>query len=207
MSKDLAKNGFEKLTPLELSARGRHIGGCWTANAAKFANPRPTPAIIIDACDDLDAAEADAATGDEIKVAIRNDKFSALVGLLQQGGSFVNNVANGQRTVIIEGGYEARKISEPRVLMPIATAPTAKRTATAGRVECSVETQRAATKGINWYITDDPTRPMSEWTKLENETSRVVFENLVPGKEYTICAELNGPRKQSQMSPRATVIA
>jgi hypothetical protein len=207
MSKDLANNGFGSLLPVELVAKGRYIGGCWIANSVKFANPRPLPATIIDASDDLEAAEQNAITGDELKVAIRNDKFDVLVGLLQQGASFVNNVANGDRTVIREGGYEARKLPEPRVLLPITTAPTAKRLLTPGKVQCSVRSQDAATKGTNWYITDDPEKAISQWTKVENVTTKYTYENLVPGKEYTICAELNGPRNQRQMSPRATVIA
>lgn len=207
MSKDLATNGFENYSPPELSGRGRYIAGCWEAKPNKFINPRPLPADIFEAADALDTAEAESLTGDELKIAIRDDKFNILVGLLQQGASFVNNVANGDRTVILEGGYVPRKLPEPRMLLPIPNAPSARRLATAGSVFCVIPWQRAATKNTNWYITDDPSKPMSEWTKVENKGSRITFENLVPGKEYTICAEQNGPRGQKQLSPRATVIA
>jgi hypothetical protein len=73
--------------------------------------------------------------------------------------------------------------------------------------QARVKSQRAATKGVNWYITDDATKPLNEWRKLENQKAMVVFLDLVPGVEYAIVAELLGPRGQRQLSPKASVIA
>ena len=206
MSKDLTKNGFATYEPLALCAKARHVVTQMSAYKV-FENPNPAFPVFITGADELEVAEADASTGDEIKVAIRNDKFTTLVGIMQQGGTYVNNIANGDRTIALQSGYEIRKENEPRVMQEIATAPKAKRLPTAGKVQCRVQSQKAATKSTNWYITDDALKPVSGWTKVENKKSTFIFENLVPGKEYTICAELQGARGQSEMSPRATVIA
>ena len=68
-------------------------------------------------------------------------------------------------------------------MQEIATAPKAKRLPTAGKVQCKVQSQKAATKSTNWYITDDALKPVSAWTKVENKKSNFIFENLVPGIE------------------------
>jgi hypothetical protein len=207
MSKNLTTNGFAQLDPMGLIAKGRHIATQLSLNVAVFATPVPAVAIISNAVEELEAAESAAETGDRNKIAARDDKFAALVDILQQGGTYVNTVANGDRTIALLSGYDVRKPNEPRVMQPITAAPKAKRMPAPGSVKSRVESQKAATKGVNWYISSDASKPMSEWTKMENERSTILFEGLVPGVEYYICAELLGPRRQSEMSPRATVIA
>ncbi len=206
MSKNLTTNGFARLEPVMLSAKASHIVEQMTLNGSVFKTPNPTLAELTAGIDELDAAIAAAETGDYIKIAIRDDKKSAMVDLLQLEGTYVNNRANGDRTIALLSGFDVRKEDEPRNLQPITTAPTVKRLADATSVQASVKSQTAS-KGVNWFFTSEATKPLSDWTKLENRRSKIVFDNLVPGREYTIVAELLGPREQSQLSPRATVIA
>jgi hypothetical protein len=207
MSKNLVTNGFAELTFVDLVAKAKHINSSLLGEVAIFAEPNPSLATIKEAIDVLAVATADAETGDRIKVAIRDEAAAILIDLLQQGGTYVNNIANGNRLIALKSGYDIVKEKEPRVLLPITTAPVVKRTPTAGTLNAKIKSQLAASKGTTWYITDDPSKPMEQWMKLENQHASVTFVNLVPGKTYTICAELNGPRQQSQMSPWATAIA
>jgi hypothetical protein len=205
--KNLTTNGFAKFKPLVLVATGTGIVAEMTANIAVFASPSPALAAVTDALEDLGESIANADKGDHVMIAIRDDKQAVVVDLLQQLGTYVNLIANGSRTTALLSGFELRKESEPRVLQPIAYAPRTNRSLTAGSVAASIKMQSAARNGVIWYITHDATKPLSTWTKIDNEGAKITFTDLVPGTEYYICAELLGARRQRQMSPKATVIA
>jgi hypothetical protein len=205
--KNLTINGFASYEPPALVSKATYIDGKLTANVATFTTPIPALPTLTDGIKDLEESIENADGGDHIMIAIRNDKQAYLVDVLQQLGTYVNNRANGDRTIARLSGYDVRKENEPRLLQPITVAPRATRSTTLGSVDAAVKSQKAASRGANWYITTDATKPLSAWTKFDNQTARITFIDLVPGQKYTVCAELLGPRQQRQLSPQATVVA
>ena len=203
--KNLTVTGFEKYDVEGLLAKAKHIVSQMTINVSHFTAPKPTLAVVQDAIDNLDSAEAEAATNDTLKKAIRNDKKVALIDLLEQLAVFVDSVALGQRTLVLLSGFDVRKVREPRILQPVTTAPRALRTPVAGKVKASIRLQKGA-NGTVWYGSEDNTKPLNEWAKYDNKGARCTFENVPPGRQYYICVELLGSRQQTQMSPQAVVI-
>ena len=83
-------------------------------NNASFPNPTPTLAQVTTAIDELQAAETAALTRAKGAAAIRNEKHTALVALLQQLRSYIQaaadaNVENGA-SIIQSAGIQVRKV-------------------------------------------------------------------------------------------------
>jgi hypothetical protein len=82
-------------------------------NNPSFPNPSPTLAVITQAIDDLQAAEAAALSRFKGAVQARNDKRSALVKLLETLKTYIQNVADTNNetapTVIKSAGLAVRK--------------------------------------------------------------------------------------------------
>ena len=82
-------------------------------NNPNFPNPLPTLALITQAIDDLQAAAAAALSRAKGSVQARNDKRTALVKLLENLRTYVQNVADGNNetapTVIASAGLAVRK--------------------------------------------------------------------------------------------------
>ena len=82
-------------------------------NNASFPNPTPTLAQVTTAIDELQAAETAALTRAKGAAAIRNEKHTALVALLQQLRSYIQaaadaNVENGA-SIIQSAGIALKK--------------------------------------------------------------------------------------------------
>ena len=82
-------------------------------NNPTFPTPLPALALITQAIDDLQAAAAAALTRAKGTAQARNDKRSALVKLLENTRTYVQNVADGNNetalTVIASAGLAVRK--------------------------------------------------------------------------------------------------
>jgi hypothetical protein len=204
-NRNLVTNGYDELTIQELIAEATNIYEQMTANIAIFATPTPTSPVFKDGIDELVTAAAEAWSRDIYKVAILQDKRLAMLDMVAQRGVYVNMIANGDETIVILAGYKARKKSAPRILTP-PPAPVTRLGLQRGDVDAKIPRQDGF-KTATWYITDDMSKPRSEWQQFNGETTRMTFTGLELGKTYFICVEIFGPRKQSLVSAISSIAA
>lgn len=75
---------------------------------ANFTTPNPTLAVVSAAANNLDTAISGAADGWKSKTLAKTTKEQALDDLLTQLGAYVENIANGDETIIRSAGMDAR---------------------------------------------------------------------------------------------------
>jgi hypothetical protein len=132
-----------------------------TANPS-FPNPIPPLAAVTAAIDDLQTAEHGALTRIKGAVVLRNEKRTALVGVLHQLAAYIQAVADADTTnaasIIESAGVAVRKTPTRR-----ARAFTAKPGPVSGvvKVVAQVASRRAS---YEWeYSTDGAPELMAEW--------------------------------------------
>lgn len=204
--KNLTTNGFANYKVPDLLAKAAYILASMQAHPEYFSKPTPTYEVVQTAITELSIAETNAASGDRMKISERDTRKAELVNLLQQMGTFVNFVANGSREIAEKSGFELVKPKTKRILEPITIGPKLLRTDTPGSIDASIIAQRGISRGTTWYQTSNPQLPLGQWTAYANQTNKFTFENLTAGVPQYVCVEMNGPRKQKQLSPVSTLI-
>jgi fibronectin type III domain protein len=75
---------------------------------SNFTTPNPSLAAVTTGANNLDSAITAAADGGKSKTLAQNTKETALDNLLTQLGAYVENIANGDETIIRSAGMDAR---------------------------------------------------------------------------------------------------
>jgi hypothetical protein len=143
--------------PLVTYARG--VVTRMTGNAA-FPTPTPALSVVTAAIDDLHTAETAVLSRTKGAVAIRNEKRTALITLLEQLRGYIQaqadaNLENG--TSIIEGaGISVKKaaVRKPRVFeaLPGAVSGSAKIVAASAGPRSSYEWEYSTDGGKTWVL-------------------------------------------------------
>jgi hypothetical protein len=129
-----------------------------TANAATFGSPSPALAVLTAAAADLTSAEGNALSRVKGAVAIRNEKRTALVTLLRQEASYVQqtadaNVENGV-SIIESAAMSVRKspTRKPKSFEVLAgpTSGTAKLVTKSAGPRAAYEWQYSTDGGKTW---------------------------------------------------------
>ena len=95
-----------------LESKTHSIISSMTGNAF-FPTPVPTLTEVQAAASDYAAALVKAGTGNRSDVADKNAKRETLTGLLRTLSTYVNLVANGDRTQLLSSGFEISKDRQP----------------------------------------------------------------------------------------------
>jgi hypothetical protein len=125
---------------------------------ANFTTPVPALTAVTTACNELQTAETAALARTKGAVAIRNEKRTALVALLQQLRAYVQSIADGNvengTSIIESAGIAVRKpvVRKPRVFnaVPGAVSGTAKLIAASAGPRSSYEWEFSTDGGKTW---------------------------------------------------------
>ncbi len=111
---------LSKLSIEQKVALSRSIVERMTGNPG-FTDPNPSLASVAAATDALEAAYIAAADGSKSKIAVRNEQEKAFNALLTRLAAYVDNVSDGQESVILSSGIDVRKQPAPLGLLPVPT--------------------------------------------------------------------------------------
>jgi hypothetical protein len=196
---------FMRFNAEDTQAFSNTVDARFVANPTQFPSPLPTNAEYRDGIDVLTGAIAAAAGNDKFALALLDEAVIVVKNNSLLRAGYLNTIAQGNKNIVIEGGYTPIKQRSNRYITQMDT-PTVKIGASRGTVDAATPGQKAM-KNCTWYITKDPSKPLVEWTPYNNEGARFTYTGLITGETYYICVQMCGPRKQCLVSPIASIVA
>lgn len=194
------------MTPPAKVIFGRNVVSKMAGNPA-FPEPVPPLEEISNACNGLEMAQLDAADGGKSKIAIRRQKEEVLDNLLRRLSLWVENVAEGNESLILGAGFEVKRAASP-LGMPLQ--PEGLKISLPGP-HGMVYLSWKPVKGTYTYQVDilQGNSPASgEWKKLTSLTrSFFMAEGLTSGQQYWFRVSATGTAGTSGWSDPATVFA
>lgn len=178
------KTGLSKLSDGDLVAKADHVIDQLSANVAIFATPTPTTAVLKTAKTDFADSIAAALLGLKSAYSEKRARRAALEDLLTQVSEYVANVANGDGTKIILGGFEVRKTPVPAPLPSTPDLAPTRVSEFTGQVDLAWKASGARSYQVQ--MTDkDPSVPGAVWVTVGNTTKRAFsMSGLESGKVY-----------------------
>jgi ATPase subunit of ABC transporter with duplicated ATPase domains len=193
------KDNYKKGRDGDLSNTAYRVLDGMTNNAT-FPNPSPDLATLKQTLQDYHTAYNQAANGDSKLVSAKNDKRAVLRDQLSKLATYVNSVADGDKTKLLSSGF------------PLARQKAvAQKLATIDKLEVDIATPTQATTSlkkrvagarsyIHQYSTDGVSNDAKWVQKVITETS-YTFTNLQPGVKYMFQIIAIGPNGQAESSP------
>lgn len=174
-------NNFYRFSDGTLESKTHSIISSMTANA-NFPTPVPAIADVQAAATAFSAALVKAGTGNRMDVADKNAKRDTLVGLLRTLSTYVNLVANGDRTQLLSSGFDISKDRQPSVISKPENLKV-ENGLSSGELLVTVKAVKGAYAYLHEYTTDASMAPGS-WVTTNATTARYLFSNLQPGTLY-----------------------
>ncbi len=172
---------FSRYSDGALESKTHSIISSMTANA-NFPTPVPAIADVQAAATAFATALVKAGTGNRMDVADKNAKRETLIGLLRTLGTYVNLVANGDRTQLLSSGFDISKDPQPLVISKPGNLKV-ENGLSSGELLVTVKAVKGAYAYLHEYTTDATMAPGS-WVTTNATTSRYLFSNLQPGTLY-----------------------
>ena len=193
------KDNYAKGRDGDLSNTGYKVLDGMTNNAT-FPNPSPDLATLKQTLTDYHTAYNQAANGDSKLVSIKNDKRAVLRDQLSKLATYVNSVADGDKTKLLSSGFPlARQKANVQKL------------ATIDNLEVDITTPAQATThvkkrvtGARSYIhqyTTDAVSNDAKWVQKVITGTSYTFTNLQTGVKYMFQIIAIGPNGQAEPSP------
>ncbi len=190
---------LEERTAAEKVEFAKSIVIAMTGNA-NFTTPNPSLAAVTTGANNLDSAITAAADGGKSKTLAMNTKETALNDLLTQLGAYVENIANGNETIIRSAGMDAR-VGKSAPQIPDAPINVS---ATTGTEEGEIELKWKGVKNARVYVievsndvsatagtttgttaTTVDTRSFITWTQVDIVTkTKFMVKGLTSGVRY-----------------------
>ena len=171
-------------------------------NNPAFPKTVPPLADFKAAVDAFGTSLFDAAGGDRIAVAAKNEKRAELEALYVQLGRYVMYAAEGNVAIMISSGFTLGKDREPSHLQKPGAV-----TLTNGVTSGDLESMIATVKGCKIYlhqISDSEPTENTVWESRTCSRSRYTFKGLVPGKKFWVRIAATGSGQQIAYSPVAS---
>jgi hypothetical protein len=149
----------------------------------------------------LQAAE----TKERNSVALKNESREQLTAFLKPLGMNVMAIANGNEPALVSSGYSLVKTPEPRYITNPGNV-TLYQGLSSGEMISAV----AAVAGAKSYvhqITTEYAGDQTVWISNTSSTSKFLFTNLIPGKQYWVRVAVIGSRNQVVYTSVATWFA
>ena len=141
--------------------------------------PLATIKVIID---DFESALLAAKDGAHSAIAIRNDKEIVADELFRELSVYVNKVANGNETIIIQSGFHASKQPTPYQKPEIAAYDGAH----SGSVLLKIKAIEGAVAYIWQYVQEATPTSASVWITVNTSTvANFIIDHLTPGLVYS----------------------
>ena len=143
----------------------------------------PVPlATLKTVLDDFESALLAAKDGAHSAIAIRNDKEAAADEVFRELATYVNKVANGDETIIIQSGFHASKQPTPYQKPELAVYDGAH----SGSVILKIKAIQAAVAYIWQYVQEGSPNSASVWITVDSSTvTTFQIDNLTPGLIYS----------------------
>ena len=139
-------------------------------------------ASIKTVIDDLENALLAAKDGAHSAIAIRNDKEVVVDELFRDLAAYINTLANGDETIIIQSGFHASKqpIAHQKPEIAVFDGPHS------GSVLLKIKAIEAAVTYIWQYIQEATPNSASVWITVNTSTvAHFQIDHLIPGVAYS----------------------
>lgn len=195
---------FKQFTDPGLRKKAEHIYDSLYENLI-YAALAALVATLKLALDKYSADLAAAATNDRNAVAQKNKSRGELADLLRQLGLAVMAEAKGDQAALVSSGFTLVKEREARYITNPGNV-SLWQGISSGMVVSMVKPVTGAKSYVHQIATELPVDG-STWTSVTSSSSRYVFENLIPGKQYWLRVAVVGSRNQIAYSNVASWFA
>jgi hypothetical protein len=147
-----------------------------------YINSPLVKSVLQKGCDDFRLAGSMAGRKDRARLSAKNDKKAVLVGLLDQLNEYVTATCKGDKTMLLESGFEIAGLkSESQDLQPIAEIKV--RSELPGTATIQVRRVIGAKSYVHQY-TSDPLSADSVWVSETSLNREYTFSNLTSVTRY-----------------------
>lgn len=178
---------FSKMRDTALDQKAHTILTEMANKALVFTNPIPALTVLEEDLDAYRESMVAAADRSIYAIEVKKQKRKALEATLRQLAWYVNQVAKGDRAILLSSGFSVRKSGEPAGVLP-KPAGFVVRSTEVGRVAMSVKAHQNARA----YAFDYRKAGDSVWTRYESTRSSVLIEGLESGAPYQFRAAYIG---------------
>ena len=149
----------------------------------------------------LQAAE----TKERNAVALKNESRQQLAAFLKPLGMNVMAIANGNEPALVSSGYSLVKNPEPRYITNPGNVILSQGLSSGEMI--SAVTAVPGAKSYVHQITTEYLNEQTIWISNTSSTSKFLFTNLIPGKQYWVRVAVIGSRNQVAYTSVATWFA
>lgn len=193
MKFDRVNSGFNGLSDKVFATKANSIVTAMPGNS-NFPQTVPAIADVAVSLTQYTDALATAQLREKTAVAIKDQARLDLTMMLVQLASSVNNIANGDRAMLVSSGFDLSRQPDPSPLVkPVTVILTDG--PNAGELVLKVPGVKGARGYIHEY-TPEPLTQDSEWTKVITTMSKCTFKNLVSAQRYWCRVAAIGPNDQ-----------
>ena len=204
MKKQTISTRFTAFSNHAFESMGAHILACMAGNTS-FPTPAPAITVVQAAKEKYSRYLLASKSRNIIDITERKKSREDLEALLIRLGEYIIFTAEGDVTKMATSGYKFKKLPEPRNILNPGNVTLANGISS-GQIKAWIK----AIKGARAYAFDITTVMPTEntnWETINSSSSRFVFRNLVPGKQYWIRVGAIGTKGQIAYSPVATFFA
>ncbi len=172
---------------------------------APVANIKPTPVEVQASLDDLIAKNGAAKNRGRMEMMLRNLAYDITANQMRQWASYIESVADGDRMIILNCGFQLRRGSSPST---IPATPADVRVAT-GKLSGELIVRCKGGRNIRNFSIQYALSPDGPWTDCPFTTKArgTIVAGLTPGKVYWFRIRANGAAGSSDWSMPACKMA
>ncbi|AEV99240.1 hypothetical protein A4D02_32065 [Niastella koreensis] len=150
-------------------------------------------------------ALASAESRDKYKIAIKNDKKAVILAMLQELATYVTITCNGDRTQILDSGFDATNISRGGGIIAPSIEKLEVSLGAPGVAITRSRGARGAKAYVHQYTTELPGLH-TEWIGEGSAQVKHTFERLISEKRYWFRVVAIGNFRQTGYSPVVTMV-
>jgi hypothetical protein len=198
MIKSKALTSFSELSDGNLESKAGFILSSLTENF-NFTSPSPGLEVLAEARDAYSLSLTGARKGTRSEISIKKQKRAELIAVLNRLATYVNFIANGDRSILQTSGFDVNSENEP---FPSLTRPTKvviSNGENPGELNVSVEKVPGALAYIYQY-TLDPSLAEDSWQSKNSTYCKTTIKGLQQMKRYWIRVAVLGVKEQMMYS-------
>lgn len=197
MTNNKIKIGFTHLNGPRMQAKTRDIIAAITGNTL-LPDPDPSIATVTTQLDAYTQDSIEAAAGSRAAVVnktLSRKQLETTLGLL---GLWIMSVAKNDLAILATCGYTLTKQPEPMYMAAPGMVSLANGLSS-GQLVVSIPSVKGAT-GYQFEISELVPGEGITWASTISTTTKFIYKNLVPGKQYWVRVAAAGSRQQLEFS-------
>ncbi len=195
---------FTRYSNQALELMAAHIVACMTDNPF-FTTPNPTIIAVKAALEKFSHFLVASKNRNITDITERKKSREELMVLLTRLGEYVIFTSEGDIVKMAASGYRFTKLPVPATI-PNPGNVTFANGVTSGQMKALIKAIMGA-KAYAFDITTVMPTENTNWETINSSTSKYVFKNLLPGKQYWVRVGVIGSKGQIAYSPVATFFA